>query len=62
MQTELVPTKDWTAWPLPPTSLYTLDNGFRRAAIVPEEDEWVVGRKDPEIKKETKKKAKSPLI
>lgn len=42
-QTELVPTKDWTAWPLPPTSLYTLDNGFRRAAIVPEEDEWVIG-------------------
>lgn len=42
-QTELVPTKDWTAWPLPPASLYTLDNGFRRTAIVPEEDEWVVG-------------------
>jgi hypothetical protein len=42
-QTELVPKKDWTAWPLSPTSLYTLDDGFRRAAIVPEEDEWVVG-------------------
>ncbi|OSS45925.1 hypothetical protein B5807_08099 [Epicoccum nigrum] len=42
-QTELVPTKDWTAWPLPPTSLYTLDEGFRRAAIVAEGDEWVIG-------------------
>ncbi|KAF9698942.1 hypothetical protein EKO04_002874 [Ascochyta lentis] len=42
-QTELVPTKDWTAWPLPPTSLYTLSNGFRRAAVAPEENEWVIG-------------------
>ncbi|KAJ4362220.1 N-terminal acetyltransferase [Ascochyta clinopodiicola] len=42
-QTELVPAKDWTAWPLPPTSLYTLSNGFRRAAVAPEENEWVIG-------------------
>ncbi|KZM19881.1 N-terminal methionine N(alpha)-acetyltransferase NatB [Ascochyta rabiei] len=43
LQTELVPAKDWTAWPLPPTSLYTLNNGFRRAAVDPEENEWVIG-------------------
>ncbi|KAF1365966.1 hypothetical protein EJ07DRAFT_51175, partial [Lizonia empirigonia] len=42
-QTELVPSKDWTAWPLPPASLYTLRNGFRRAAVVLEENEWVIG-------------------
>ncbi|KAF2632530.1 hypothetical protein BU25DRAFT_405863 [Macroventuria anomochaeta] len=43
LQTELIPAKDWTAWPLPPASLYTLTNGFRRAAVAPEEDEWVIG-------------------
>lgn len=42
-QTELVPSKDWTAWPLPPASLYTLRNGFRRAAVVPEKNEWIIG-------------------
>ncbi|KAF3004111.1 hypothetical protein E8E13_004231 [Curvularia kusanoi] len=42
-QTELVPTKDWTAWPLPPSSLFTLKDGFRRAAVVPEDGEWVIG-------------------
>lgn len=56
-QTELIPSKDWTAWPLPPTSLFTLDNGFRRAAVVPEADEWVIGgsgQQDPgeELKEE----------
>lgn len=43
LQTELVPAKDWTAWPVPPASLYTLANGFRRAAVAPEKDEWVIG-------------------
>ena len=43
LQTELIPAKDWTAWPLPPNSLCTLNDGFRRAAIVPVEDEWVIG-------------------
>ena len=43
LQTELIPTKDWTAWPLPPASLYALGNGFRRAAGPPEENEWVIG-------------------
>jgi hypothetical protein len=42
-QTELVPAKDWTAWPLPPASLFTPDNGLRRAAVVAEDDEWVIG-------------------
>lgn len=43
LQTELVPAKDWTAWPLPSASLYTLSNGFRKAAMSPMEDEWVIG-------------------
>ncbi|KAJ4413050.1 N-terminal acetyltransferase [Didymella pomorum] len=43
VQTELVLAKDWTAWPVPPASLYTLANGFRRAAVAPEKDEWVIG-------------------
>ena len=42
-QTELVPAKDWTAWPVPPASLYTLADGFRRTAVAPEKDEWVIG-------------------
>lgn len=43
VQTELVPAKDWTAWPVPPASLYTLVDGFRRAAVAPERNEWVIG-------------------
>ncbi|KAF3035613.1 hypothetical protein E8E11_003259 [Didymella keratinophila] len=43
VQIELVPAKDWTAWPVPPASFYTLANGFRRAAVAPEKDEWVIG-------------------
>lgn len=43
VQTELIPVKDWTAWPVPPASFYTLANGFRRAAVAPEKDEWVIG-------------------
>ncbi|KAJ8118004.1 hypothetical protein OPT61_g937 [Boeremia exigua] len=42
-QTELVPAKDWTAWPLPPASLYTLNNGLRLATAIPEKDEWAIG-------------------
>jgi hypothetical protein len=43
VQTQLVPAKDWTAWPAPPTSLYTISNGYRRAAVASEKDEWVIG-------------------
>lgn len=42
LQNELIPSKDWTAWPLAPSSLYTLNDGFRRAALAPEEEEWTV--------------------
>ena len=45
-QTELVPAKDWTAWPLPPPLLYTLGNGLRRAMVTPYVDEWVIGSKE----------------
>lgn len=43
VQTELIPSKDWTAWPVPPTSLYTLNNRFRRVVVTPEDKEWVIG-------------------
>ena len=48
LQTDLIPAKDWTAWPLPPTSLYTLSNGLRRAVVVPEEGEWAIGGSGPQ--------------
>lgn len=43
LQTELVPTKDWTAWPLPPASLQPFNNGYGEATAVAKEDEWVIG-------------------
>ncbi|KAH6620331.1 hypothetical protein C7974DRAFT_231204 [Boeremia exigua] len=43
LQTELVPAKDWTAWPLPPPSLHSLRNGFRWTTAAAEEDEWAIG-------------------
>ncbi|KAF1934087.1 uncharacterized protein M421DRAFT_415133 [Didymella exigua CBS 183.55] len=43
LQVELVPAKDWTAWPVPPASLYTLADGLRRGAVAPEKGEWVIG-------------------
>ena len=43
LQTELVPSKDWTAWPLPPASLDALSNGYRAASAAPEGEEWIIG-------------------
>lgn len=43
LQTELVPAKDWTAWPVHPASLHASADGLRRAAVAPEKDEWIIG-------------------
>lgn len=43
LQTELVPAKDWTAWPLPPAPLHTLHDGLKHAPAPYKENEWVIG-------------------
>lgn len=48
LQTELIPSKDWTAWPLPPASLDALSNGYRAGSAAPEGEEWVIGGSGPQ--------------
>lgn len=42
-QTELVPSNDWTAWPLPPTRLPGLDGRSERGLVGGEPGEWMIG-------------------
>ncbi|KAH7078529.1 hypothetical protein FB567DRAFT_477283 [Paraphoma chrysanthemicola] len=42
-QTELVPTKEWTAWPLPPSRMALPGLDSLRSSHRPERNEWGVG-------------------
>jgi hypothetical protein len=43
VQTELVPAKEWTAWPLPPARLAGLDGTLRHGLGDSRADEWMIG-------------------
>ena len=50
IQTELIPHRDWTAWPLPPAQLFTQHDKLRRATAGQEEGQWFIdgiGAEDP---------------
>lgn len=42
-QTQLVPLKDWTAWPLPPTNLANIPLQVGTAATDSQTKEWIIG-------------------
>jgi hypothetical protein len=42
MHTELVPPKEWTAWPLPPEELFTQHDNLRRTTAGQEDGQWFI--------------------
>jgi hypothetical protein len=42
IQTELIPSKDWTAWPLPPAQLFTQHDKLRRTTVGQEDGQWFI--------------------
>jgi hypothetical protein len=46
VQTELIPSKDWTAWPLPPAQLFTQPDKLTRTAGNQGDGQWAIGGAD----------------
>jgi hypothetical protein len=42
IHTELVPPKEWTAWPLPPAELFTQHDNLRRTTAGQEDGQWFI--------------------